>query len=186
MRTLTSLGLGALLCFAAAPAHAQLSAGGPNGVPTQPLPRTPDIAPPALPGAGNVPVVGSAPVSKTPAIADPTQALFAAVNKGDYNDAQDAISRGANLGGTDQFGETPLDLAVALNRSSIIFLILSTENEDGGDGGNTNAAPVTQSVSGNVLPSHKTTAKAKLVPVPVMGNDPGTPNAAAGFLGFGK
>ena len=186
MRHIIPLGLSALLCLAAGPAYAQLSPSGPSGVPTQPLARTPDIAPQALPGAGTVPVVGSAPVSKKPTIADPTQALFAAVNKGDYSAAQDAISRGANLSGTDQFGETPLDLAVALNRSSLIFLILSTENEEGGAGGNTNAAPVTQNVYGNAPPSHATPAKAKLVPVPVMGNDPGTPDAAAGFLGFGK
>ena len=98
----------------------------------QPRERVPDIAPPALPGAMQAPVA-TGPVVHKAQTGDPTTALFAAVNSGDYNAAQDAISRGANLYAQNQLGETPLDLSVSLNRSSITFLLLATRNETGGD-----------------------------------------------------
>ena len=77
--------------------------------------------------------VATGPVVHKAQTGDPTTALFAAVNSGDYNAAQDAISRGANLYAQNQLGETPLDLSVSLNRSSITFLLLATRNETGGD-----------------------------------------------------
>jgi hypothetical protein len=171
------------------PALAQLSPGGAlDGSPTgggaapQPLARTPDIAPPALPGAGEAPVATGPQLQKL-TTGDPTQALFDAVNKGDYNAAQDAISRGANLDAQDPLGETPLDLSVALNRSSITFLLLSARNETSEAGAmgapmTVSSAPVSAPAPVRVTPEH---ARA-----PVPGNVTGTPDPAAGFLGFGS
>ena len=117
---------------------------------------------------------------KKQASGDPTAALFAAVNGGDYSGAQDALSRGADLGAQNNLGETPLDLAVALNRTSITFLLLATRNETAGDAP---GAPMSLDKSSK-LAAAKTAGPVRLA-VPVMGNDPGVPDLAAGFLGFG-
>jgi hypothetical protein len=188
---------GVALCLtlaAAVPARAQLSPdglgpspGAPGGAP-QPQARVPDIAPPALPGAGAAPPVATGPAVTKATTGDPTTALFTAVNSGDYNAAQDAISRGANIDAQNALGETPLDLSVALNRSNITFLLLATRNELGGDAG-VPSAPVP-------APAHDTHHHLRItqandaapvhVNVPVMGSNPGTPDPSAGFLGFGK
>ncbi len=193
-----ALGLGLALLLAAAPASAQmaLGGGGPGGAPggaPQPQAPVPDIAPPALPGAGTPAPLATAPVAQKPAIADPTQALFAAVNSGDYNAAQDALSRGADLTAKNALGETPLDLSIALNHSNITFLLLATRNETGGDNGAPPAGPAaTTPAPASAIPAAParatlTTAHASVPAVAIVpGNNPGTPNPAAGFLGFGS
>jgi hypothetical protein len=81
------------------PVFAQSIPGGnPSGLsndgPTiQPRAPTPDIAPPALPGAGSAPGLATAPQVAHASNGDPTTALFDAINKNDYNAAQDALSR---------------------------------------------------------------------------------------------
>lgn len=181
-----------LILGAGLPAFAQMpgsSLANPNGnIPSAPAQQVPpNIAPPGLPGAGQAPVA-TGPVMQKPPAGDPTQALFAAVNKGDYNAAQDAISRGADLTAHDAFGETPLDLSIALNRSNITFLILQARNEDGGGNGIA-PGPAFPPGSGTNLPSpalDATPARAEARPaLPVMGNDPGKPDPSSGFLGFG-
>jgi len=179
------------MCMLAVPALAQVTpmgqgAGGLAGGAPQPQARVPDIAPAGVPGAGAAPVETGPQVSKADD-GDPTAELFAAVNSGDYNSAQDAISRGADLFGHNALGETPLDVSIALNRSSITFLILATRNETGGDEAAPGAAWPLAPQAG--APHAHVTPAADTVPVhvrlPVMGNDPGTPDPAAGFLGFG-
>lgn len=175
-----------------------MSMGG-GGAAPQPQARTPDIAPPALPGAGNGAPLATGPKMQQPASGDPTAALFTAINKGDYNGAQDALGRGADLGAENQFGETPLDLSISLNRNTITFLLLQTRNEMGGMSG-----PVGQAWTlGSPKPAtaHKGKAKEqhpapipaphavapKPVPqhmVPAATGPKGTPNPQAGFLGF--
>jgi hypothetical protein len=206
MRNFLLTASGFILLCAASPAFAQMSPGGgapglggAGGAPTAPQPqaRIPDIAPPALPGAGDTPVA-TGPVVQKPPSGDPTPALFAAVNRGDYNAAQDAISRGANLDAQNPLGETPLDLSVALNRSSITFLLLATRNETGGDDaapGPAAASPGTSPGTGRtghntphphiaqIVPAADSTPLHKIAPP--LGTDPGTPNPSAGFLGFG-
>ncbi len=171
---------------------------GGGGAP-QPQARTPDIAPPAVPGVGTGAPLATGPKMQQSSAGDPTAALFAAVNKGDYSAAQDALSRGADLGAKNQFGETPLDLSIALNRNTITFLLLQTRNEMGGVSG-----PVGQTWSlGGATPApvHKGKTKEthsapvsaphavapKPVPhrtAPAVTGDKGTPNPQAGFLGF--
>ena len=206
MRNFLLTATGFILICAASPAFAQMSPGGfggpgggmgsgPGGgggpATPQPRQRVPDIAPPALPGAGSVPVA-TGPVVKKVQTGDPTTALFAAVNSGDYNAAQDAISRGANLYAVNPLGETPLDLSVSLNRSSITFLLLATRNETGGDVSPAPApamAPASARAHAGHGPRPHVVQAADSTPLhktlPVRSTDPGTPNPAAGFLGFG-
>ncbi len=146
--------------------------------------------PPAVPGAGDQGLQTSQSVAKQQS-GDPTAELFTAINGNDYNSAQDAISRGADLNAQNALGETPIDLSVALNRNSITFMLLSARNEDGDDSGATSPAPATVAQTPLTAPAPKyysthTTATQSYRPssaIPV--NDPGTPNPSAGFLGFG-
>lgn len=188
------------------PALAQLAPGGGGGTgnlgtgmgaatPT-PRPVTPDIAPPALPGAGNVQGIATAPKLKKINTGDPTTDLFTAINRGNYADAQDAISRGADLTAHNPLGETPLDLSIALNQNSITFMLLSARNE--GDAG-----PPVKAASQAV--GHKPVAKLHPIPakametepaaaapqpraksVPVASGNAGQPNVSVGFLGFSQ
>jgi len=183
-----------LACFlAAAPAMAQLS-GGPGGSSGTPQPQAPvpDIAPSGVPGAGNAPLATGPNLHKT-ASGDPTQELFTAVNAGDYNSAQDALSRGADLTAQNAFGETPLDLSVALNRSSITFLLLAARNESGGGGGaDVDAGPIPTAPMPGHHHHHLRATPVTDEPAPspaapkALGNNPGTPDPSAGFLGFGN
>lgn len=187
MRNFTTPAFGLILLCAASPAAAQLSGSGPGspgggGAPPAAAPRVPDIAPPALPGAGAAPLA-TGPVMQKPTTGDPTQELFTAVNSGDYASAQDALSRGANLSATNNLGETPLDLSIALNRSQITFLLLATRNETGGD--SAAVTPMPASAAPVAAPVHHHFHPAAMSARPVLGDNPGTPDPAAGFLGFG-
>lgn len=166
-----------------------------------PTPRAvvPDIAPPALPGAGNVQGIATAPKLKKANTGDPTTDLFTAINSGNYADAQDAISRGADLTAHNPLGETPLDLSIALNQNSITFMLLSARNE--GDSGQPMQATTTQTKTvGHKLPAKlhpipvkvmETGASAKVPApraksVPVATGNAGQPNVSVGFLGFSQ
>jgi ankyrin repeat protein len=135
-----------------------------------------------------VPLLSSAPAAQKPATGDPTTALFAAINSNNYNGAQDAISRGADLTQQNTLGETPLDLSVALNRNSITFMLLGARNESAQAGGGAPMALPASAAAPQTHHHHKplvqtTTPTATMAPaVPL--NDPGTPNPQAGFLGF--
>jgi hypothetical protein len=198
--------LGVALTAAAAPAMAQL-ASGPGGLGSSPgagpaptpQARTPDIAPPALPGAGGMAPMATGPVMQKPPSGDPTANLFAAIAKGDANAAQMAIGGGANLNAQNQFGETPLDLSIALNRNNITFLLLQTRNELDAQGVGPEPMGAPWMLDSNTPPgtskgaahakSGTVSVSAPAVPPPSpriavqAGN--GTPNPEAGFLGFG-
>ena len=91
-------------------------------------PRAP--APPALPGSRAEPTA-VAPADRSAADLPPTEALFDAINRGDITTARDAISRGADLGGRNVLGLSPLELSVDLGRNDISFLLLSLRAQDG-------------------------------------------------------
>ncbi len=188
-----------LVCTASWPAAAlaQTNIGSANGgLPTPPArARIPDLAPPAVPGAGNSSALStSLPIPKTET-GDPTVELFTAVNSGDYNAAQDAVSRGADMNAQNAFGETPLDLSIALNRNPITFMLLSARNEGGGG---SPALAATAPTGPTATPVHHTRKLFRAIPArmatpphvvvapSVPGNDPGTPDQSAGFLGFGQ
>jgi ankyrin repeat protein len=120
--------------------------------------------------------------------------LFAAINRGNYADAQDAISRGADLNAQNALGETPLDLAIALNQNSITFMLLSARNEgDAGQPVQTTAITTTTHPTRKLHPipakamastTTQAPAHAKAATTPT-GSD-GQPNVSVGFLGFSQ
>ncbi len=202
MKPALSLALSLALAAAATPAMAQLANGeagsgmGMGGVGGAPAPqvksRAPDIAPAGLPGIGSIAPPATGPQIQKPESGDPTQELFTAINANDYSSAQDAISRGADITAKDQFGETPLDLSIALNRNNITFLLLGTRNELASQGlSGTIGAPWTLDKTQAGKPaSHKAhavvPAAASPAPRPTLApGNTGTPNPQAGFLGFG-
>ncbi|MDE8342590.1 MAG: ankyrin repeat domain-containing protein [Acidocella sp.] len=182
------------------PAMAQMipSATGLTGGGAAPQPRaeTPDIAPPALPGADVTGGIATAPKIKKANSGDPTVDLFAAINKGDYAAAQDAIGRGADLTAHDALGETPLDLSIALNQNNITFLILATQQEGGSSPSGppmsvTSTAPAKPVVKPKAHPVQVRVETAPLAAAPkpaapVYGSDTGQPNVSVGYLGFGQ
>lgn len=166
------------------------------GAPAQAKPQA--QVPEALPGATpRQERVAPAPVQQ---IADPTEALFDAINRGDIASARDAIDRGADLNAHNVLGMTPLDLSVDLARNDISFLLLSLRN---GDTRPRVAAP-SRTAQGAppagtrpaATPSPKAAARPPARPVVAarpaanpaaqqLAADGGTPDPAAGFLGFG-
>lgn len=56
---------------------------------------------------------------------NPTDALFDAINRGSLGAAKEALNRGADMTGHNVLGQTPLDMAIDLNRNDITFLLLS-------------------------------------------------------------
>jgi hypothetical protein len=179
---------GAGLGLAQAARAQSMVPNGQNGPQVQPKPRTPDFAPPAIPGAGGAQGIATAPKVAKVNQGDPTTELFTAINANDYASAQDAISRGADLTAQNALGETPLDLSISLNQNSITFLLLGARNETGAAAlpavaqGQTHARPHTVPAAMAAPPYDPPAPHA---PAPVAGNNPGTPDAAAGFLGFG-
>ncbi len=154
--------------------------------------------PSALPGAA-VKQEPIAPPSRVPTLMSPTEALFDAVNRGDMAGARDAISRGADIGATNELGLTPLDLSIDLGRSDISFLLLSMRNA--GSGGSGGPQQLAQSVpaekpqpASGLLPQTRPTRRlATRVTVEPAGEpslprlfarNGGDPIPSAGFLGF--
>ncbi len=90
--------------------------------------------PPAVPGA-RARAESVAPADRSAADLPPTEALFDAINRGDIVTARDAISRGADLDGTNLLGLTPLELSVDLGRNDISFLLLSLRGSGAGSAG---------------------------------------------------
>ncbi len=200
MKTLVPTAALFLSCAAFSPALAQSTGvgGNPGGLHNpaalQPRPPAPDILPPAIPGVMTPqPAIG--PVVRKPITGDPTTALFGAVNNGDYNAAQDAVSRGADLQAQNNLGETALDLSIALNRNDITFMLLSARNEGGepppGSAMAVAAVPLGHGPAPAVHRSRtlraRMTTPLRYHPVAGMpaGDAVGTPDPSAGFLGFG-
>ena len=106
--------------------------------------------PPALPGAvSNDP---AAPTGHASLDMNPTAALFDAINRGDLTAAKDALSRGADLAGTNVLGEKPIESSIDLNRNDITFLLLSMRNNEGSGSGTQVASDTTS--SRNDKPGH--------------------------------
>ena len=121
--------LGAVCALWAAPVYAQSMFTGAKpvtGIAQQPPKEQP---PPALPGS-RAEATAVAPATKAALDMPPTEALFDAINRGDLAAAKDALGRGADLGGHNVLGLTPLDLAIDLGRNEITFVLLSLRNTD--------------------------------------------------------
>jgi hypothetical protein len=104
-----------------------------SGAPKAPGAKQRSEAPPpsAVPGAVARPGT-VAPMERSAADLPPTEGLFDAINRGDIVAARDALSRGADLDGTNLLGLTPLELSVDLGRNDISFLLLSMRGSGGG------------------------------------------------------
>ena len=191
----------ALAALHAAPASAQtgLQTPGfkpPGGGKADKAPRGPE-PPPALPGSRAEPTA-VAPAKGVPTDMPPTEALFDAINRGDLASARDAISRGADLQGTNVLGLTPLELSVDLGRNEISFLLLSLRGSSGfGASRPTDAAPAptpppraervaaarAERAQRSQVAARPAADKAPQAPR-LFSGDGGAPNPQAGFLGF--
>lgn len=174
-----------------------LGAGPPNLAPPPSETKKTPAEPPALPGA--TPRADRVAPSAAVTITDPTEALFDAINRGDIGTARDAIDRGADLGGHDVLGMTPLELSVDLGRNDITFLLLSLRGGDSrpraarqaqtartpaATGGKVAAA--TPAKPTTKAPARPAAAHPATTPVAQQfAGGSGTPDPAAGFLGFG-
>jgi hypothetical protein len=162
----------------------------------QATPGKAEVAPaPVLPGTK--PASEAAAPSVTAADMTPTDTLFDAINRGDLAAARDAINRGANMGGENILGLTPLELSVDLGRNDISFLLLSMRGDDGtshrpaSEGGAANEADLS---GGNALKARHSRIAAVATREPAEDptvvaprlyfGDGGTPIPTAGFLGF--
>ena len=127
MRTLSWLPViiaGGLLAMPAM-AQSNLSESNIRGAaPKAPRATRSEPPPVAIPGAQSRPD-SAAPADRAASDLPPTEALFDAINRGDIATARDAISRGADLDGTNLLGLTPLELSVDLGRNDLSFLLLS-------------------------------------------------------------
>jgi hypothetical protein len=183
-------------------AHAQMTgagAGSPMGM-AGPMgsaglhsPQEPQqIVPPALPGASGAGNISAGPVTTTDE--DPTKLLFSAINHGDYTQARAAVSRGANLNARNALDETPIELAVELNRNNITFMLLSVRAEEGSSGQPPQGAAIAASVPAahaiRSAPTHQVmnyhAQQTRVQPNATLPDQPGIPNPSAGFLGFGN
>ncbi|MBS0560553.1 MAG: ankyrin repeat domain-containing protein [Proteobacteria bacterium] len=148
---------------------------------------------PALPGARSDPS-RVAPMSKLPSEMNPTDALFDAINRGDIATARDAIDRGADLGGRNVLGMTPLELSIDLGRNDISFLLLA---QRGADRASAQAQPPAapsktaarakpeREVRSRVVATQKVAAPQAPRTAQLFSGDGGAPVPSAGFLGFG-
>jgi hypothetical protein len=156
------LALAALLALAPAVALAQPTARG---------------APPAL--------------DEAPPAANPTEALFNAINLGDMDQVRAAVAAGADTGRRNVLGLTPLDLAVDLGHSEIAFYLMSL--------GRTSARPATAAPPPAASPAPRPappprapvvrtapapTATGAVPMAPLWQGGGGAPVPEAGFLGF--
>ena len=156
-----------------------------------------EAAPPALPGSHADPTPVT-PADRVATDMPPTEALFDSINRGDLPGARDAISRGADLQGTNVLGLTPLELSVDLGRNEISFLLLSLRGGSGYSAAQPAAAPAdakppsraerlaatrTERARQTQVAAKPAAKAAPLAPRLFTGNG-GAPIAQAGFLGF--
>lgn len=152
--------------------------------------------PPAIPGA--VTDEATATSGHVSADMEPTAALFDSINRGDMTSAKEALGRGADLNGKNVLGQSPLDMAIDLNRNDITFLLLSMRN---GTDGAPAASVATASADADAQPagaargargktrgrSARLAAASSHTPSAPQryAADGGAPKPDIGFLGFG-
>lgn len=137
--------------------------------------KPPTVTPPAL---------QDAPKHNTD---EPTLLLFTAINEGNVPYVRDAINRGADLEGHNILGQTPLDMAIDLNRNPITFLLLSLRSNKNRTLVATPAAPQEKPTAPteNMNVSEKAQLLQNLPLMPVEYDTAGTTqNPSHGFLGF--
>ena len=201
-----------VLSLAAAPlllpmhsAHAQMSLGGGGGGPggggggggddsEAKAAAAAAAPPPALPGA--VSSDPAAPTGHASLDMNPTAALFDAINRGDLTAAKDALSRGADLQGTNVLGEKPIESSIDLSRNDITFLLLSMRNTESPAAGSAGAQVASNTTStghdkaGHLSINARTARRPGAVEEASYtgsrrADDGGVAKPEIGFLGFG-
>ncbi|EGG75670.1 hypothetical protein SXCC_03787 [Gluconacetobacter sp. SXCC-1] len=115
---------------------------------------------------------------------NPTDALFDAINRGSLGAAKEALNRGADMTGHNVLGQTPLDMAIDLNRNDITFLLLSMRTFSDSDPhfSSTSLAENEDDTPPLVMPRHATTRPGTDRRYDASG---GHAEPSIGFLGFG-
>ncbi len=153
--------------------------------------------PPAIPGA--VSDEATATSGHVSADMEPTAALFDAINRGDVTSAKEALSRGADLHGKNVLGQSPLDMAIDLNRSDITFVLLSMRNSENGppvasvagadaeDAGPATGRHGRRKAGAQLASADRGIARSgsHVATLQRVAADSGTPKPEVGFLGFG-
>jgi len=200
----SAIALAALLLSGLPPARAQMnmpglpgsgpvSTAGPMGAINSSshgrggaAPAPTDHQPDALPGAKAA--TPAAPATKLATDMAPNEALFDAINRGDLAAARDALNRGADMTSQNILGMTALDLSVDLGRNDITFLLLSMRTDEKHAPGPAANAVLIAKQAPSKAPAAKAVKVSVAEPAPMaprlFANDGGTPNPAAGFLGF--
>jgi len=144
-------------------------------------------APPtALPGAESM----ESDPGHAAADMNPTSALFDAINRGSLGAAKEALNRGADMGGHNVLGQTPLDMSIDLNRNDITFLLLSmrTYNPDGrletASDVSDNGVEMKNGNGHLTIGGHTKGPKVTSVTGPHYDTHGGSPQPDIGFLGF--
>ncbi len=149
--------------------------------------------PPAIPGAQPDDNAAVIPADKVAADMSPNEALFDAITRGDLAAAKDAVTRGAQLEARNILGQTPLDASIDLDRNDITFLLLSLRGPTGAEPAARLVTATGPAAAGPATTGHAATRRgksghiveARAVPRrPALSQDRGTPNPAAGFIGF--
>ncbi|WP_232227921.1 ankyrin repeat domain-containing protein [Asaia astilbis] len=124
---------------------------------------------------------------------NPTDALFDAINRGSLNAAKEALNRGADMRGKNVLFQTPLDMAIDLNRKDIMFLLLSMRsyNDNGGSfAAETSHSGIETDSKGNGHLTIKGRGRQNATAVAASAKSRfdasgGQPQPEIGFLGFG-
>ncbi|MCQ9155286.1 ankyrin repeat domain-containing protein [Acidomonas methanolica] len=118
---------------------------------------------------------------------NPNDALFDAINRGSLNAAKEALNRGADMRARNVLDQTPLDMAIDLNRNDITFLLLSmrTYNPEGSMVATTEHKEVDADKKGNGHLAIKATVKQPALALASKYDaSGGRPIPEIGFLGF--
>lgn len=115
---------------------------------------------------------------------NPTDALFDAINRGSLGAAKEALNRGADMTGHNVLGQTPLDMAIDLNRNDITFLLLSMRTFSDSDPhfASNNLAEGEDDTPPLTMPHHASTTASADRRYDASG---GHADPSIGFLGFG-
>ena len=118
---------------------------------------------------------------------DPNGALFDAINRGSLNATKEAMGRGANLHARNVLSQTPLEMAIDLNRKDIMFFLLSmrgyASDEPSDQPRDLARAERRRITSETKLQNTVTTKETK---DPRWDQTGGHPKPGIGFLGFGR
>lgn len=136
----------------------------------------------ALAAAGPVAAQQTEPAAGKKHAGDATRSLFDAVQANDLAAVQASIAAGADISARDQWGLTPIDLAIDKSYFDVAHFLLSMRNFQQGAGSSRGATAAPQSAFGPRAapsaanaPQERRTRTEPSRPAPVMSQDPAHP-----------